>query len=205
MDRQRFIDDSARRPRGRLAQEGYGGASGAPPGHEEIFDLLLARVGSVTGERVLDMGCGGGRLMERLLQLGAAEVTGVDHSPDVLEFARRRNADACRLGTARLRLADVRELPCADGEFTLVVTTSAFFFFENPHTVLTEIHRVLAPGGRLVIATVPGPEPPDNVWGSAMHVYTDEELEELQRGAAFENVRVGVAEGIQLAFAGKPR
>ncbi|SFE48323.1 Methyltransferase domain-containing protein [Actinopolyspora alba] len=205
MDRQRFIDDSARCPRGRLAQEGYGGASGAPPGHEEVFDLLLARVGPVTGERVLDVGCGGGRLLERLLQLGAAEVAGVDHSTDVLDFARRRNDDACRAGTARLSLADVRELPFSDGEFSLVVTTNAFFFFETPHTVLTEIHRVLRPGGRLVVATVPGPEPPDNVWGSAMHVYTDEELAELHLGAAFADVEVGVEDGVQLAFAGKPR
>ena len=35
---EQFINDSARRPRGRLAEEGYGGPAGAPPGHEEVFN-----------------------------------------------------------------------------------------------------------------------------------------------------------------------
>jgi 2-polyprenyl-3-methyl-5-hydroxy-6-metoxy-1,4-benzoquinol methylase len=106
MDRERLIDETARCPRGRLGHDGYGGAAGAPPGHEEVFDRLLARVGSVAGERVLDVGCGRGRLLERLLQAGAAGVAGVDHSPDVeevevgveggvqLSMARRRQRTA---------------------------------------------------------------------------------------------------------------
>jgi SAM-dependent methyltransferase len=203
MDQKRFIEDSALCPRGRLAQETYGSDAGAPPGHEEVFDHLLARVGSVAGERVLDIGCGGGRLMERLLDGGAASVLGIDHSADVLDFARRRNAGALRRGIARLELGDWRHMPIGDGDVTLAVTANAFFFFDPVLDVLREAHRVLAPGGRLAIATAPGPEPPAGPWAPAMRVYGDDELAALHRRAGFTDVEVGVQDGVQLCVARK--
>ncbi len=203
MDRQRFIDDSARFPRGPLAREGYGGPAGAPPGHEEVFNRLLARVGLVAGERVLDVGCGGGRLLERLVHEGAAAVAGIDHSPDVLGFARQRKPRCPRQGLARFVLGEADAMPFLDEEFTLVVSSNAFFFFDTPLAVLAEIYRVLVPGGRLAIATVPGPEPPDNVWTPAMRVYADEELAALHRRAGFVDVTIEVEEGVQLSMAAK--
>jgi SAM-dependent methyltransferase len=203
MDQKRFIEDSALCPRGRLAEETYGGDAGAPPGHEEIFDQLLVRVGPVAGERVLDVGCGGGRLMERLLDGGASSVSGIDHSPDVLDFARRRNEDALRRGVARLELGDWRHAPFEDGEFTLVVSANAFFFFDAVLDVLREVHRVLAPGGRFAVATVPGPESPDSPWAPAMRVYGDDELAALHRRAGFADADVSVRDGVQLCVARK--
>lgn len=201
MDRQRFIDESARCPSGRLARHGYGGPAGAPPDHEDVFDRLLAHVGTVAGERVLDVGCGGGRLIERLVHDGTAAVAGIDHSPDVLGYARRRNQDSLDSGLARFALAEADAMPFDDEEFTLVVSSSAFFFFEEPVAVLTHMHRVLVHGGRLAIATVPGPEPPDSVWAPAMRVYTDEEFAAMHRSAGFADVTIVLDEGIQISLA----
>lgn len=200
---EQFIDDSARRPRGRLAEEGYGGPAGAPPGHEEVFDALLSRVGPVGDERALDVGCGGGRLIERLLDGGAAQVAGIDHSSDVLALARRRNQTALARGIVTLELGDAAALPWRDGTFTLVLSSNAFFFFPSPLDVLAEMHRVLVPGGRLAVATVPGPEAPDCIWGPAMRVYSDVELRALHQRAGFEQITVQTDQRLQLALARK--
>jgi 2-polyprenyl-3-methyl-5-hydroxy-6-metoxy-1,4-benzoquinol methylase len=68
-------------------------------------DLILGVIGSVSGKRVLDVGCGDGVLSVRLAQENA-EVTGLDSDPRMLEAARRRAVDAkwrnlARIGTAK--------------------------------------------------------------------------------------------------------
>lgn len=75
-------------------------------------------------------------------------VVGIDVSPDVVEAARRRYPEL------DARLADVRALPFADGEFDVVVSNSTLDHFDSKSEVdeaIAEIARVLAPGGVLVL------------------------------------------------------
>lgn len=209
----RLIDLTARRPHGWVARKTYGGAQGAPKGHEEIFDRVLGAVGVVHGERCLEIGCGGGRLLERLLAAGAT-VAGLDHSRDMIELSRARNQAALNSGAVELKLGDAGELPWPDGSFAVVVSANAFFFFERPKQVLAEMFRVLSPGGPVVIATVPGPLPERSlrnwwvaVWGAAMHVYDDETMRSMLEAAGFECVQVTRAsepQPLQLVAAVRP-
>lgn len=99
------------------------------------------------GGRLLDVGCGSGILLERLLDREPTlDASGADASPEMLEVARRR-----LLGRARLVLADAAALPFPAGTFDLVTTTSSLHHWTEPETVLAEIARVLAPGGTLVL------------------------------------------------------
>ncbi len=83
----------------------------------------------------------------------------------------------------------------------------ATLFVYDPETVLTELFRVLAPGGRLVIATVAGPLPKPSLhcpWlyppmGSALNAHTDEEMRAMYKRAGFTDVSVESKEGLQLA------
>src|SRR5207245_10662597 len=102
--------------------------------------------------RYLECGCGGGQLLETAL-LTVRSAAGIDHSPDMLALASERNTAAIVAGRLQLVYGDVNRLPWADGEFTCATSVNMFFFVEAPDACLREVHRALAPGGRLVVVT----------------------------------------------------
>ena len=111
----------------------------------EAVDALAA---PRRGERALDAGCGPGRYTRHLARLGL-EAVGVDRDRDFLALAE---ADpASRLS---FRQADCAQLPFPDGSFDLVVTLFCLEFVVDPRAVVAELVRVVAPGGRLVVATL---------------------------------------------------
>ncbi|MBR8742480.1 class I SAM-dependent methyltransferase [Nocardiopsis sp. MG754419] len=106
---------------------------------------MVALAGDVTGHRILDAGCGAGPLAAALRDRGA-EVTGIDGSAAMLDLARRRLGD-----DTDLREVDLRDpLPFADGAFDDVVASLVLHYLEDWGPTLTEIRRVLRPGGRLL-------------------------------------------------------
>lgn len=113
--------------------------------------VSLAGVGR--GDRVLDVPCGHGRMAVRMAAQGLV-VTGVDRSTGFLDVARR---DAASRGVdVELVEGDLRALP-VDGPFDAVVcwfTSYGYFEDEENHRVLQEFHRVLRPGGVVVIETL---------------------------------------------------
>ena len=207
----RLVDASARRPTGWIARKTYGGTRGAPQGHEAVFDQVLEAVGSLEGKRSLEIGCGGGRLLERLFAAGAISAAGLDHSNTMLELSCERNAGAFNDGTLELKQGDASQLPWPDASFNVVLSANTFFFIEQPEPVLAEIQRVLSPGGRVVIGTVPGPLPAPSLrnwwvflWGSRMHVYDDKTMREMLASTGFSNIsitRTGETEPLQLIVA----
>jgi demethylmenaquinone methyltransferase / 2-methoxy-6-polyprenyl-1,4-benzoquinol methylase len=114
--------------------------------------------------RVLDLCCGTGDLSVALARAGggALEVTGVDYSPEMLELAARK-ARRHRVPLALLP-ADAAELPFDGSTFDSVTISFGFrnLSFKNPHADqhVSEILRVLRPGGRLVIVESSQPRPP---------------------------------------------
>lgn len=111
-------------------------------------DDLLERAGAGAGARVLDLACGTG-IVARLARARvgpSGRVVGLDLSAPMLEEARRhapgvewREGDACRLPL--------------DEAFDAVVCQQGFQFFPDKPAAAREIRRVLAAGGRAVIAT----------------------------------------------------
>lgn len=107
----------------------------------------LSRFEVTSGQSVLDVGCGTGVLLERLAATApGARLSGVDLSPEMLGEARKR------LGTAiPLERSHADDLPFADREFDVVVSTNALHYFPNPSAALDEMARVMRPNGKLVI------------------------------------------------------
>ena len=118
-------------------------------------------VAAVAGEqRVLDAGCGGGRLTVALAEAGA-EVTGVDTNAGQLTEAQRR-ADEAGVELTLLEADFNRPLPFADAAFDAVTSRLALMAAADPVATLQELRRVLEPGGRLV--TVLWASPAENPW-----------------------------------------
>jgi arsenite methyltransferase len=105
-----------------------------------------------TGQRLLDVGFGGGVGIEALLDVGTdVHVTGIDFSPEMVAQQRRRLADLVAAGRLRLEEGDVVALPFAPQSFDRVLSCNTIYFWPDPVLALREILRVLAPGGRLVL------------------------------------------------------
>jgi SAM-dependent methyltransferase len=108
---------------------------------------ILVLAGDVAGRRILDAGCGSGPLMAALRDRGAI-VTGFDKSAGMLELARRRLGD-----DADLQVADLgRPLPFPDGTFDDVIASLVLHYLVDWGPALTELRRVLKPGGRLIVS-----------------------------------------------------
>jgi len=136
------------------------------------------------GRRVLDAGCGLGYGSELLLRAGAAEVTGVDVAEAVVEAARARAPEGITFVQADL----VGELGLSDGQFDLVVCFEVIEHLEERDRAITEMRRVLAPGGLLVMSS---PNRDVYVPGNPHHVH-EYEPEELRAtlGEAFTHVQL---------------
>ena len=105
-----------------------------------------------TGQRLLDVGFGGGVGIEALLGVCAdVQVTGVDFSPEMVAQQRRRLAGLVATGCLRLEQADVAALPFPPQSFDRVLSCNTIYFWPDPVLALREILRVLVPGGRLVL------------------------------------------------------
>ncbi|MFE2750563.1 class I SAM-dependent methyltransferase [Actinosynnema sp. NPDC059335] len=113
---------------------------------------VLALAGDVTGLRVLDAGCGAGHYITELRARGAAEVVGVDGSATLLGHARERIAGD---PAVRLHRHDLEEplTFLADSSFDVVVMALVHHHVEARRQLLAEMHRVLRPGGVLVLST----------------------------------------------------
>ncbi|RAM49968.1 MAG: methyltransferase type 11 [Hapalosiphonaceae cyanobacterium JJU2] len=98
---------------------------------------------------VLDIGCGTGEFERLLLTENPQQViTGVDISEEMLLVAKQK----CRTyPNVAFQTASVSALPFADNSFDVVVSASAFHYFDDPDAALREIKRVLKPEGKVVI------------------------------------------------------
>jgi SAM-dependent methyltransferase len=108
------------------------------------FDrYVLDRVGA--DDRVLDIGCGNGRLT-RLAAERARSATGVDLSGPMLATAR---AGAAEVPNVTFEQGDVQVHPFAEGGFDLAVSRFGVMFFADPVAAFANVRRALSPGGRL--------------------------------------------------------
>ena len=107
------------------------------------------------GERVLDLGSGAGTdsLIAAQMVGAGGGVTGIDMTPEMLAKAR---AAAAEMGAANVEFveAEAERLPFADAGFDVVISNGVIDLIPDKDAVFAELHRVLAPGGRMQIADV---------------------------------------------------
>lgn len=117
-----------------------------------IAKRLLDLAAIASTERVLDLGTGAGLLALRAAEkVGAGKVVGIDHSTGMLRQAADK---AGRLGLSdrvEFRRMDAESLELDAGGFDVAVSLFVLLHLPNPRAAVSELHRVLRPGGRVVI------------------------------------------------------
>ena len=108
---------------------------------------LVVREADLRGRRVLDLGCGTGRLAEPLAERATARVWGVDASPEMLAVAREKLPTSVGLKQGR-----AEDLPFRDGWFDRAVMWLVVHLVDRP-TAFREVARVLVPDGRLAVVS----------------------------------------------------
>ncbi|MGA9061400.1 MAG: methyltransferase domain-containing protein [Terracidiphilus sp.] len=107
----------------------------------ELAGGALEWLAAQPGQRILDLGCGDGQLTERIAAAGAI-VTGIDASQEMVAAARARGVKADR-GTAE-------SLPYPDRNFDAVFSNAVLHWVRGQDEMLSQVRRVLRPGGRFV-------------------------------------------------------
>lgn len=137
--------------------------AGAWPRRERLTDevtaLLLDAAAPKPGQRVLDVGCGGGRtsLVAARAVGPAGAVVGADLSTPLTALASRRAAEAGAENVA-FRVVDMQTDTVPGGPFDLALSQFGVMFFDEPTTAFANIRSHLTPGGRLVFACWQGME-----------------------------------------------
>ena len=136
---------------GRQAAEWYE-REWVPAMLQEWAMRITTAAGIAPGHRVLDVGCGTGVVARECARIvgDSGSVTGLDLSDDMLSVARRISPDI------DWKQGDAGSLPFADSSFDRVLSQFALMFFPDRSLALTEMWRVLRPGGRLAVV-VSGP------------------------------------------------
>jgi SAM-dependent methyltransferase len=124
-------------------------------GRPAVFTLC----GPVAGQRVLDLGCGEGYCTREMAARGAARVRGIDLSAGMIELARKREAELCQ--GIEYAQGNVVALDSEDAAWDLVLAVFVFSYVTHDEMTraFAEVRRVLAPGGRFVLA-LPHPSLP---------------------------------------------
>lgn len=116
-------------------------------GRRRLFGRELMRAGLPVNARTLDVGTSTGSNLRLLRDAGFTNVTGLDMSPDAIRFCESK-------GFGPVRQGSVCAMPFPDASFDLVLATDIIEHVDDDALALTEVVRVLAPGGRVLI-TVP--------------------------------------------------
>ena len=173
------IFSNARKPEGFWGRMIVAGMNGGSHAAMASWGLDLGDI-PADGE-ILDIGCGGGANLKRLMQRSQkAKVTGVDYSPVSVEKSRSVNADAIASGRCKVLEASVESLPFEDNTFDIITAFETVYFWPNIEKSFGEVKRVLKPGGIFLIGTESNGS--DNIPMRIseklidMTVYNDEEL-----------------------------
>ena len=141
-------------------------ATTTEPSNCREYTFVHHRLGVDDGDRLLDVACGSGLAIE-LARIRGARCAGIDASPRLVAVARDRTPDA------DIRVGDMGALPWDDESFD-VVTSFRGIWGTTPGAV-EEVHRVLVPGGRLLMTVWGDVGKSPGAWMMAPFLWAEEE------------------------------
>lgn len=118
--------------------------------HSRLTDWGLSHVQVARDATILDIGCGGGRTIQKLAAV-AGKVYGIDVSDTSVAMSRSLNQRSVDAGRVVVQQASVSKLPFGDRQFDLVTAVETHFYWPDLPNDLREVRRTLKPGGTVVL------------------------------------------------------
>ena len=120
--------------------------------HSSLTDWGLKQVTIEKKFSVLDIGCGGGRTIQKLANIATeGRVYGVDYASGSIAVSRSKNASLIKSGRVEIHEGSVSQLPFPDSMFDLALALETQYYWPDLVNDMKEVRRVLKPGGRLVV------------------------------------------------------
>jgi ubiquinone/menaquinone biosynthesis C-methylase UbiE len=160
-------------------------------------DEALTVLGLEPADRVLEVGFGHGRTIERAANMVPhGLVAGIDASEEMVQMATRRCRHLIEQGRVRLSLGDSACIPYPDQFFDKGYAIHTIYFWDDPQQHLRELRRILRDGARLVLGFRPQEDGGTAAFPAAVYrFYTTDEVRDLLRAAGFADARVDRAGG----------
>lgn len=163
--------------------------------HEALPEWVFGQLPLEDGLRILDIGCGGGDNIRRLLErCPKGHVTGLDISKLAVEMTTDENYPAVKDGLCLVVGGNAVQMPLAKDIFDIAFAFETIYYWSTIDGGFAEAYRVLKPGGTLVIANeLDGLGPDDEILArrvGAMRIYTPDEIEMSLREAGFTDITI---------------
>ena len=187
------IFSNTRKPEGFFGRMMVNGMNGG--GHARLAEWGLSHLTLTDDANVLDVGCGGGANVARLLKrCPKGTVTGIDYSPVSVKKSTEVNAAAIAAGRCRVLEGSAAALPFEDGAFDLVTAFETVYFWPGIEECFRGVRRTLKEGGRFAIVNEDdGLTGKNEKWEKmidGMHTYTPDELRTHLANAGFRDIAV---------------
>lgn len=117
-----------------------------------LNDFVKEMLDVQKSDRVLEVGCGPGKLISQMAELATdGVIEGIDFSDTMLKQASKANRQHIEQGRVKLHLRECRWLPAVENSYDKICSSNTLYFWEEPEKYLGEMLRVLKPQGRVVI------------------------------------------------------
>ena len=189
------IFSNTRKPEGFFGRMMVNGMNGG--GHARLAEWGLSHLTLTDDANVLDVGCGGGANVARLLKrCPQGTVTGIDYSPVSVKKSTEVNAAAIAAGRCQVLEGNASALPFNDNSFDIVTAFETVYFWPDIEECFRGVRRILKEGGRFAIVNEDGGLTGNNEkWEKmidGMHTYTPEELRIHLTAAGFRDIAVKI-------------
>ncbi|NMM62406.1 class I SAM-dependent methyltransferase [Clostridium sp. P21] len=176
-------------------------ADGMNKSHFELTGWGLEKININTQDTILDIGCGGGRTVNRLAGIAKeGKIFGIDYSMDCVKWSKDYNEELIKDARVEIIHASVEKIPFKDNKFDVISAVETIYFWPDLVQNLKEVKRVLKPSGKLIIicemySSEKFKERNDEcVSASNMKIYTPEELKDIVERAGYNNIKIDLIE-----------
>ncbi len=164
-------------------------------GHTALAKWGLAHLTIQDDDFCLDIGCGGGANLRRLLRKSPnGLVTGIDYSEISVQKSKKINRAAIQEGRCEVLQGDVMKLPFSENRFHVVTAFETIYFWPDIQVAFQQVYRVLKNGGTFLICNeANGKNTKDEKWMGiiqGMTIYTSEQIEKELKKAGFSKIKV---------------